>query len=258
MARFYAVTNWLELAGRRAVVAGAGGIGRTLAEALSAAAAEVVVLDIDAERLAAVTRPAQGGAGAIRSVTADLTRPDSCRGALAEAIGLLDGLDVFVHAVGMNDRRPVLDTPDDTWARIAAINLDSAFWLGKAAGAHMVRNGYGRVVYLSSVSGLLAHKDHAPYAATKGGVNQLMRVMAREWAPHGVTVNAIAPGYIETPLTAGYLAEPGRRESMEALVPAGRLGRTEDLTGPVLFLASDRSAFVTGHVLYIDGGRTLV
>jgi gluconate 5-dehydrogenase len=121
-----------------------------------------------------------------------------------------------------------------------------------------VANGHGRIVYLSSVSALLAHKDHSPYAASKGGINQLMRVMAREWAPHGVTVNAIAPGYIETSLTAAYLAKPGMRQSMEDLVPAGRLGTPADLTGPALFLCSDRSAFVTGQVLFIDGGRTLV
>jgi NAD(P)-dependent dehydrogenase (short-subunit alcohol dehydrogenase family) len=165
---------------------------------------------------------------------------------------------VFIHAVGMNDRRPVLDTPDEVWERIIAINLSSGFWLGQAAGAAMVANGHGRIVYLSSVSALLAHKDHSPYAASKGGINQLMRVMAREWAPHGVTVNAIAPGYIETGLTAAYLAKPGMRQSMEALVPAGRLGTPGDLTGPALFLCSDRSAFVTGQVLFIDGGRTLV
>jgi gluconate 5-dehydrogenase len=210
------------------------------------------VLDLDKEHLAEVA--AEG----VHPVQADLTSAGSCRDAMAEAEKLLGGVDIFVHAVGMNDRRPVLDTPDEVWDRIIAINLSSGFWLGRAAGARMVGNGYGRIVYLSSVSGLLAHKHHSPYAASKGGVNQMMRVMAREWAPHGVTVNAVAPGYIETNLTAAYLAKPGMRESMEELVPAGRLGVPADLVGPVLLLCSDRSAFVTGQVLYIDGGRTLV
>ena len=89
-------------------------------------------------------------------------------------------------------------------------------------------------------------------------MNQLLRVMAREWAAHGVTVNAVAPGYTETELTSGYLAKPGVRDGMTALVPAGRLGTTRDLVGPVLFLCSAQSAFVTGHVMYVDGGRTLV
>jgi gluconate 5-dehydrogenase len=111
---------------------------------------------------------------------------------------------------------------------------------------------------LSSVSGLLAHKLHAPYAASKGGLNQMMRVMAAEWASSGVTVNALAPGYIETPLTAEYLKKPGVRSDLESLIPAGRLGVPADVVGTALFLSSRHADFITGHVLYIDGGRTLV
>jgi NAD(P)-dependent dehydrogenase (short-subunit alcohol dehydrogenase family) len=122
----------------------------------------------------------------------------------------------------------------------------------------MCAAGYGRMIFLSSVSGLLAHADHGPYAATKGGLNQLVRVMAREWAPAGVTVNAVAPGYTQTDLTRDYLGRPGVREELTSLVPAGRLGTPADVADAVAFLASDRAAFITGHVLYVDGGRTLV
>jgi gluconate 5-dehydrogenase len=122
----------------------------------------------------------------------------------------------------------------------------------------MCAAGYGRMIFLSSVSGLLAHAHHAPYAATKGGLNQLVRVMAREWAPRGVTVNAVAPGYIETDLTRDYLAQPSIREDLVSLVPAGRLGTSTEVADAVSFLASDRAAFVTGHILYVDGGRILI
>ncbi|HUQ56224.1 SDR family oxidoreductase [Lentzea sp.] len=250
--------DWLGLHGRRAVVAGAGGIGGAAAIALAGAGATVVVVDVDQERLDAVSLAAHEAGTAVRTKAADLTDAAAARTAVEDAAASLGGLDVFVHAVGVNDRRPVLETPDEVWARIISVNLDSAFWTARAAGALMVEAGCGRIVFLSSVSGLLAHADHAPYAATKGAVNQLCRVMAREWAAHGVTVNAVAPGYTETALTSAHLDKPGVRDGLTALVPAGRLGTVDDLVGPILFLCSDQAAFVTGHVLYVDGGRTLV
>lgn len=243
--------DWLGLAGRRVLVAGAGGIGAACAGAFAAAGAHVVAADVDDDRLAALD-------GRVTAVRADLGTTAGCDEAVQSARSRLDGLDVLVHAVGVNHRVPVLEVTDDDWQRIIDLNLSSAFWLGRAAGRLMVRGGYGRQVYLSSVSGLLAHPDHAPYAASKGGLDQLVRVMAREWAAQGVTVNAVAPGYTETALTRTHLERPGVREHYTSLVPAGRLGTVDDVTGPVLFLASAQAAFVTGHVMYVDGGRTLV
>ncbi|MEU8136489.1 SDR family NAD(P)-dependent oxidoreductase [Streptodolium elevatio] len=248
------MTDWLGLRGRKALVAGAGGIGAAAAAGLAQAGARVVVADVDEQRLKALTEDTP----AITPLAADLATADGCRACVGEAASILGGLDIFVHAVGVNDRRPVLETPDEVWRDIVGINLDSAFWTGKAVGEQMVDAGYGRIVYLSSVSGLLAHEHHAPYAATKGGVNQLCRVMAREWAASGVTVNAVAPGYTETGLTRGHLDRDGVRASLTSLVPAGRLGTVDDLVGPILFLCSAQASFVTGHVLYADGGRTLV
>jgi gluconate 5-dehydrogenase len=246
--RIQFVDNWLGLADRRVLVAGAGGIGEACAAAFSAAGARVVIADIDESRL---QRHENG-------LRADFSTVEGCEDAVAATVDALGGIDILFHAVGVNHRVPILDTTDEDWQRTIDINLTSAFRLGKAAGKHMVNAGWGRQIYCSSVSSLLAHPEHGPYAASKGGINQMMRVMAREWAASGVTVNAIAPGYTETDLTKAHLDKPGVREHYTSLVPAGRLGYVEDLTGPVLFLASDQASFVTGHVLYVDGGRTLV
>jgi gluconate 5-dehydrogenase len=250
--------GWLGLEDRRALVLGAGGLGAACARGLTEAGARVAVVDVDEAKLKGLRDdPALCNAD-VRVFPADVASSRTCEEAVRWAATELGELDVLVHAVGINDRRSVLDTPDEVWERIVTLNLSSAFWAGRAAGRLMREAGRGSMVFFSSVSSRLAHRHHAPYAATKGGLDQLVKVMAREWAADGVTVNAVAPGYTETELTSKYLAKPGMREEMVGLVPAGRLGTPEDVVGAVLFLASARASFVTGQVLYVDGGRTLV
>lgn len=238
---------WLGLDGARVVVAGGSGtIGAALVEGFEGAGATVGNIDLS---------PAHG---AVR-VTADLSTAEAGADAVADARNQLGGLDVFVHAVGINDRRPIEAYSAADWERFIAINLTSAFATAQAALPGMREQGHGRVVFFSSVAGRSGHKLHGPYAATKGAINQLMRVMAHEHAQDGVTVNAVAPGYMNTELTRAYLdANPDKRAALVDLIPARRFGRLQEVVGPVLFLASQQASFITGQVLYIDGGRTVV
>jgi len=253
-------TDWLGLDGKAVVVAGAGGIGTATAIGYAVNGAQILIVDNNADRLKAAVEEISAAApdSKVSGFQADLTEVGSGETVVQYATTHLGGVDVLLHAVGINDRRPILEFTAEEWDRVVRVNLGTAFELAQAAGRHMVEKGRGRIVMLSSVSGLLAHAKHGPYAVSKGGINQLVRVMAREWAPHGVTVNAIAPGYIETNLTAEHLAKPGIREGLVELVPAGRLGTPDEVVGPILFLSSAHSGFVTGHIMYVDGGRTLV
>jgi gluconate 5-dehydrogenase len=243
--------DWLGLEGQRVVVAGgAGTIGSALVSAFLDAGAAVGVIDLDTSgvepRVAAVAR-------------ADLSDADAARASLRTVQDQLGGLDVLVHCVGINDRKPIESYAAPEWDRIVAVNLTSAFHLGAEAAVAMRGQRRGRIVFFSSVAGRSGHKLHGPYAATKGAINQLMRVIAHEYAADGVTANAVAPGYMDTELTRRYLTDhPEKRHALIDLIPAGRFGSLQEVVDPVLFLSSPRASFITGQVLYIDGGRTIV
>src|SRR5579862_9623312 len=190
--------DWLTLDGRPTLVFGAGGLGAASALSLAAQGARVALADVSGDNLDTVVQAAKEAGREVKPLVADLRTAEACRAAVGEAVGLVGTPQVFLHAVGRNVRKPVLGLTDDDWQETLSLNLSSAYWLGQAVGRLMVERRYGRMIFVSSVSGLLAHPHHAPYAATKGGMNQLLRVMAREWGGCGVTVNAVAPGYIET------------------------------------------------------------
>ena len=168
--------DWLTLDRRPTLVFGAGGLGGASALSLAAHGARVALVDHSQENLDAVVRAAKEGGSEIKPLTADLRTADGCRAAVREAVGLVGTPQVFLHAVGRNVRKPILELDDADWQDTLTLNMSSAWWLGQAVGRLMVERRYGRMVFVSSVSGLLAHAHHAPYAAAKGGMNQMLRV----------------------------------------------------------------------------------
>lgn len=249
------MTEWLGLAGKHALVVGVGGFGEVIVRDFLAHGASVSVADIDTLKLDKLARDL--GGAELTTFESDVTSVHRCLelvGAATEAHG---SVDVLVHAVGVNHRVPIEEIDPDEFERMYAVNTSSCLWLARAVAPSMRARRSGRIVVLSSVSGLLAHPNHGAYAASKGALNQLMKVMAVEWAADGLTVNAVAPGYALTPLTEAYCAVPGHTEELVARIPMARLASAQDVAAAVLFFASAQTSYITGQVLYVDGGRTL-
>ena len=237
-----------DLDGHVALVTGASrGIGHDLALALAHAGAQVV-----AGARSIVEFEEEG----IHPVELDVRERRSVDAAVASAIERFGKLDVLVNNAGLGTNHDALDATEEEWDELMAVNLKGAFLACQAAGRHMVERGYGRIVNMSSQAAAVGLRRHAAYSASKAGLEGLTRVLALEWAPHGVTVNAVAPTFIRTPGTAERLDDPAYLEDVLARIPAGRVGTTTDVAAAVIFLASPAASLVTGAVLPVDGGWT--
>jgi len=245
-----------DLSGKRALVVGCGGIGQACVAALANFGASVATADYSLELAQAAAETVRQAGNETRALQVDISDAVSAQRCVAETAAAFGRIDILVNAAGINIRKPALDFAPDEWQRILAVNLSGVFYVTQAAGRLMVEQRYGRVVTISSVSSLVGHPNLAPYGASKGGLNVLTKTLAVEWAPFGVTVNAVGPAYTETPLTSRYLLEPGKREEIVRDIPMGRLAQPDETAAAVVFFASDASRFVTGQTLYVDGGRT--
>lgn len=246
------LTNqWLGLANKRVLLVGAGGFGSEIARALLDEGSQIYIVDkqtnLDLE---------SSSLGKFGYESRELTNQEDCLAIVENAAEFLGGLDIFIYALGVNNRVSIDKITTEDYRRIHLINLELGLWLAQGVHHKMIGRG-GKMVFFSSVSAFLAHPNHGAYAASKGALNQLLRVMAIEWAKKGIHVNAVAPGYAVTPLTQNYLERDNHYAELVSRVPAGRLARIQDVVGPVLFLSSNRSDYVTGQTIIIDGGRTL-
>ena len=246
-----------DLTGRVALVTGAGrGIGHDLVLGLAGAGARVaagVRRPADADEVVAAVRAAGGDAIA---VSLDVTDTASIEAAVATTVASFGRLDILVNNAGLGTNHDALDATEEEWDALFAVNVRGLFFVSQAAARRMVAQGYGRIVNVASQAGIVGIRRHAAYSASKGAVIALTKVLALEWAPAGVTVNAIAPTWVLTPGTAERLSDPDFLRSVLDRIPLGRVGTTSELAGAVIYLASDAAAMVTGTTLVIDGGWT--
>lgn len=246
----------ISLKDKVAVVTGASrGIGREIALALSRAGAAIVAADIIADLLKGVVEEIIGGGGRALPVAADVTKFEDCQNLADAAVKEFGRLDILVNNAGITRDNIILRMKDEEWQKVIDTNLKGTFYCIKAACRAMMKQRSGRIINIASVAGLLGTVGQANYAASKAGVIALTKVAAREFASRGITINAVAPGFIETDMTRA-LPEEVRTASLN-MIPLGRVGVPADVANVVLFLASDLSAYVTGEIIRIDGGMAM-
>ena len=249
----------MQLENKVAVVTGAAsGIGRAIALAFGVEGAAVVVnYRSRPEAAEAAVEQINSGGGRAVAVRADVTDQDDVSTLVQSAVREFGRLDVMVNNAGLEDKMPFLETPLDVWNKVVAVNLTGP-WLGcqEAAKQMVSQGGPGRIVNLSSVHEDLPMPTNSPYCAAKGGVRMLTRTIAVELAPHGITVNNIAPGAVDTPMDAPLKEQPEQMQKLLSEIPAGRMGKPEEIAALAVYLASDAAAYVTGSTFIIDGGMS--
>ena len=244
----------MDFTGRRAIVTGgASGIGREIVGLLSIQNAAVAVADVNEAGATAVAENVVESGGNAIACGVDVTSPEQVEAMVRKTCAALGGLDILIHCAGIGVEAAFLDTTLEQWNSVIGVDLTGTFLCGQAAAREMAKAGYGRIVNISSAAGMRGGARRAAYGAAKGGVVNLTQVMANELAEHGVTVNALAPGAIETELVTKMHTEETRRV-YKAAIPMNRYGTTTETASAALFLASEEASYITGQILGVDGG----
>ena len=250
------MSKLFDLTGRIALITGSSrGIGRGIAEGYIEAGARVVINGRDAAAVAAAVKAL--GANAV-AAPFDVTNRAEVETAVGKIESDIGPIDILVNNAGTTKRMAFTDFPEEDWRAILATNLDSVFFVTQSVARRMVPRARGKIVNICSVMSELGRASIAPYSASKGAVKMLTKTMCAEWARHGITANGISPGYFGTELNTALMNDETFSAWVCARTPAGRWGKVEELQGAAIFLASDASSFVNGHILLVDGGMTAV
>lgn len=245
------------LNGQVALVTGSSaGIGRALAGGLAGAGARMIVNGRDAERVAATVAALVAEGMSAQGAVFDVTDAAAVEAGVARIEAEIGPIDILVNNAGMQHRGPLETFPTEAFDRLMATNVRSVFLVGRAVAQRMIPRRRGRIINIASVQSELARKGIAPYTATKGAVKNLTKGMATDWGPHGLTVNAIAPGYFKTELNKALVEDAAFSAWLTGRTPLGRWGEVEELIGAAIYLASPAASFVNGHTLIVDGGLT--
>lgn len=249
----------MKLEGRVAVITGAAqGIGRACAERFLAEGAKVVIGDVNEARLLETAREI-GPPERVLAVVADVSRREEVEALVAKAVERFGGLDVMVNNAGICPIVPFLDVTEETYDRVLAVNLKGAFFSTQAAGRRMIAQGRGGVIVnMSSINSGLANPSVAPYAISKGGMNQVTGTAAVAFAPYGIRVAGVGPGTIMSEMVAGDFLKSAGHQAIMMRTPLGRYGEPQEIAAVVAFLASDDASYITGETIYPDGGRRVL
>ena len=244
-----------NLSGKVALVTGGSkGIGKCIAMDLAQAGANLVIVSRHLEEGRKIAQEIEKSYHPALALYADISRPDTLPAMVEAALDRMGKIDILINNAGTNIRKPALDFREDEWDAVLNTNLKGTFFCSQAVAKKMADAGGGKIINISSAAGAKAVPWLTPYSVSKAGIIHLTRALAIEWARYNITVNAVAPSYMETPLTREWLSDPRRRDLIAKRSPLNRVGRPSDLTGAVLLFASEDSSFITGQTLFVDGG----
>jgi len=248
----------LDFTGKAVLITGGtGSMGAEFARAFASCGADVVIADINSTGAEEILDECRAFGRKAYFVHVDLLNVKSIEKMVSDSVQKLDRIDILCNHAGFNDRKYAVEYTEADWDKLIGVDLKAAFFVATTTAKHMIQRKTGKIINTASVSSARGHKQLSVYASAKGGIRQMTKVLAHEWAEYGITVNAIGPGYVVTKQTENYVKDPEVFKSLVSHIPLGRLGLPGDMAATILFLASEGASYITGQTIFVEGGRLI-